>query len=145
MKKAWIKKNDRKDIIHEFLVAKFQYDFIHHQFQSTITRHNLVNILTFCAYKINILMFMMSFELWKNMNFKNGRKDIIHEFLVAKLQYDFSNINFKVPLWHAITSWIYLLSDIYKIHISMFVMSFDLWRKNESKRLIGRISLMNFW
>ena len=59
------------------------------------------------------------------MNLKNGRKDIIHEFLVAKLQYDFSNINFKVPL-HAITSCIYLLFDIYKIHISMFVMSFEL-------------------
>jgi len=39
--------NDRKDIIHEFLVAKLQYDFSHHQFQSTTTCHNLVNILTF--------------------------------------------------------------------------------------------------
>jgi len=27
-----MKKNDRKDIIHQFLVAKLQYDFSHHQF-----------------------------------------------------------------------------------------------------------------
>jgi len=40
-------KNDRKEIIHDFLVAKLQYDFSHHHFQSTNKCHNLVNMLTF--------------------------------------------------------------------------------------------------
>ena len=76
-----MKKIDRNTIIHEFLVAKLQYDFSQHQFQSNITCHNLVNILIF---------------------------------------------------------------EVFKIHISMFIMSFQLWKKNESKRMIGRISFMNF-
>jgi len=45
--KGMDQKNDKKDIIHEFLVAKWQYDFSQHQFQTTIRCHNLVNILTF--------------------------------------------------------------------------------------------------
>ena len=47
MEKEGIKKNDRKAIIHEFLVAELQYDISQHQFQSTTKCHNLVNILTF--------------------------------------------------------------------------------------------------
>jgi len=47
IKKEWIKKNYRKDNIHGFLVAKLQYNFSQHQFQTTIRCHNLVNILTF--------------------------------------------------------------------------------------------------
>jgi len=42
-----MKKNDRKVIIHDFLVAKLQYDFSQHQFQTSIRCHNLVNILAF--------------------------------------------------------------------------------------------------
>jgi len=41
-----MKNNDRKDIIHEFLIAELQYDFSQHQFQSKTKCHNLVNILT---------------------------------------------------------------------------------------------------
>jgi len=41
-----MKINDRKVIIHEFLVAELQYDIIQHQFQSTTKRHNLMYILT---------------------------------------------------------------------------------------------------
>jgi len=47
MEKEGMKKNDRKDIFHEFLVAKLQYDFSQHQFQTTTECHNLVNILIF--------------------------------------------------------------------------------------------------
>jgi len=39
--------NDRKDIIHEFLVAKLQYDFSQYPFQTNIRCHNLVYILIF--------------------------------------------------------------------------------------------------
>jgi len=47
MEKERMKKNDKKIIIHEFLVAKLQYDFSQLQIQTTIRCHNLVNILTF--------------------------------------------------------------------------------------------------
>jgi len=47
MKKEGLKKNDRKDIIHDFLVVMLQYDFSQHQFQSKTKCYNLVNILTF--------------------------------------------------------------------------------------------------
>ena len=37
MKKEWMKKNDRKVIIHELLVAKLQYDFSQHQLLTNIS------------------------------------------------------------------------------------------------------------
>jgi len=47
MKKESMKKNDRKVIIHECLVAKFQHDFSQFQHVTNIWCHMLMNILIF--------------------------------------------------------------------------------------------------
>ena len=73
----------------------------------------------------------------------NDRKVIIHEFLVAKLQYDISQHQFQstTKCRNLVNKWTF---EVCKIHSSLVMMSFDFWKKNESKIMTARLSFMNY-
>jgi len=96
-------------------------------------------------YKVYISMFMILHDLWKNNKWKRmiGRLSFFN-FWYQIDSVILANTNFSLTC-KAITWWLYWLFEFCKVHISLFMILHDLWKKNKWKRMIGRLSFINFW